>query len=274
MPATPTGWSEERTLLTSDGVRVSAALRLPGEPADHKPGTQPADLAFVLAHGFTGTWRSAGLARVAAVLSGGPDAGAVVAFDFRGHGRSGGQSTVGDREVYDLDAAVRWARLLGHRKVATVGFSMGASVAVRHAALLGGVDAVVAVSGPARWFYKGTAPMRRLHHVVEWPSGRLVARVALRTRIGAARWDPMPEEPRAVAGRIAPTPLLVVHGDSDPYFPLDHAEELAAAAGPAGELWVEPGFGHAEAAMDADLTARIASWVRTAVGLEVTGARS
>ncbi len=273
MVATPSGWSEQQTLLTSDGVRVSAALRRPGDSAA-TGGTDRTGLAYVLAHGFTGTWRSAGLGRVANVLSDGPDAGAVVAFDFRGHGRSGGRSTVGDREVLDLDAAVRWARLLGYSRVATVGFSMGASVAVRHAALLGGVDAVVAVSGPARWFYKGTAPMRRVHHVVELPVGRLVARVALRTRIGSQRWDPLPEEPRAVVGRIAPTPLLVVHGDRDRFFPLDHPRELAAAAGPAGELWVEPGFGHAEAAIGPELTARIAAWVREVLGLEVTGARS
>ena len=44
---------------------------------------------------------------------------------------------------------------------------MGASVAVRHAALHRGVRAVVAVSGPARWYYRGTAPMRRVHWVLE-----------------------------------------------------------------------------------------------------------
>jgi pimeloyl-ACP methyl ester carboxylesterase len=263
MAATQTGWSEEQTLLTSDGVRVSAALRRPGDGDGQ-------GLAYVLAHGFTGTWRSSGLRRVAEVLSGTPSAGAVVAFDFRGHGRSGGRSTLGDREVLDLDAAVQWARLLGYQRVATIGFSMGASVAVRHAALLDGVDAVVAVSGPARWFYKGTAPMRRVHYVVESPAGRLVARVALHTRIGPQHWDPVPEEPRVVVSRIAPTPLLVVHGDSDRFFPLDHAYELAAAAGPGGELWVEPGFGHAEAAIGADLTTRIGAWVHGAVGLEVT----
>ncbi len=29
----------------------------------------------------------------------------------------------------------------------------------------------------------------------------------------------------------APTPLLLVHGDRDPYFPLDHPRMLLAAAG-------------------------------------------
>jgi pimeloyl-ACP methyl ester carboxylesterase len=261
----PQGWSEQRTLLTRDGVRISAAARLP--PLGHE-GDGTTRVAYVLAHGFTGTWRSVGLSRVAERLASGPDAGAVVGFDFRGHGRSGGVSTVGDREVWDVAAAVGWARLLGYDRVATIGFSMGASVVVRHAALVGGVDVVVAVSGPARWFYKGTPAMRRLHLVVERPAGRLVARTVLGTRIGSERWDPLPEEPRAVAGRIAPTRLLVVHGDQDRYFPLDHPRQLAEAAGPTAELWVEHGFGHAEAAIDADLTDRIAAWVLATVGAE------
>ena len=38
---------------------------------------------------------------------------------------------------------------------------MGAAVAIRHAGF-GGVNAVVAVSGPSRWFYQGTTRMRLL----------------------------------------------------------------------------------------------------------------
>jgi pimeloyl-ACP methyl ester carboxylesterase len=262
----PQGWSEQRTLLTSDGVRICAAARLPSSDGPAvRPGADDPRLAYVLAHGFSGTWRSPGLTRVAERLAGGAGSPGVVGFDFRGHGRSGGASTVGDREIWDVAAAVGWARLLGFDRVATVGFSMGASVVVRHAALVGGVDAVVAVSGPARWFYRGTPAMRRLHLVIERPAGRLVARTVLGTRVGADRWDPLPEEPRAVAGRIAPTPFLVVHGDRDAYFPLDHPRQLVEAAGPTAQLWVEPGFGHAEAAIGVDLVDRIGSWVRAAV---------
>ena len=266
MSRAPQGWSEQRTLLTRDGVRISAAARLPasGRTGEHS-GAGGSRLAYVVAHGFSGTWRSSGLNRVTERLATGPGAPGVVGFDFRGHGRSGGVSTVGDREIWDVDAAVGWARLLGFDQVATVGFSMGASVVVRHAALVGGVDAVVAVSGPSRWFYKGTPAMRRLHLVIERPAGRLVARTVLGTRIVSQRWDPLPEEPRAVAGRIAPTPFLIVHGDKDAYFPLDHPRQLAEAAGPTAQLWVEPGFGHAEAAIGPDLVDRIGAWVREAV---------
>jgi pimeloyl-ACP methyl ester carboxylesterase len=120
---------------------------------------------------------------------------------------------------------------------------------------------VVAVSGPARWYYRGTPAMRRLHLAIERPAGRAFTRVALHTRVGGDPWDPVPLEPRQVAGLIAPAPLLVVHGDRDRYFPVDHAYEIAAAAGPTADLWVEPGFGHAEAALSPDLARRVATWV-------------
>jgi len=66
-----------------------------------------------------------------------------VTFDFRGHGRSGGVSTLGDKEIKDIDVAVGYARELGYQRVATVGFSMGASIVLRHAGLIGDVNAVV-----------------------------------------------------------------------------------------------------------------------------------
>lgn len=221
-------------------------------------------LALVIAHGFTGDADRPHVRRVAQVFA---RYGAVVTFSFRGHGRSGGRSTVGDREVLDLAAAVAWARELGHTRVVTVGFSMGGSVVLRHAALdAGGVDAVVSVSAPARWFYRGTAPMRRLHWLVTRPSGRLVGRYGLRTRIHHRQWDPVPLSPVEAVPRIAPTPLLVVHGDQDAYFPLDHPRMLADAAGEHGELWVEHGMGHAENAAPEPLLERIGDWAAARAG--------
>lgn len=278
-----------RTFLrTADGVAIDAAYD-PGSPVYDTaydtacaPSGHLKDLAIVVAHGFTGDLERPHVRRVAGVLA---RYGAVVTFSFRGHGASGGRSTVGDREVYDLAAAVRWARELGHTCVATVGFSMGGSVALRHAALYGpsgpsgpfafrapehgghegraqaGTDAVVSVSAPARWFYRGTAPMRRLHWLVTRPGGRLVSRYGLRTRIHHQDWDPVPASPVESVPLIAPTPLLIVHGDRDGYFPLDHPRMLADAAPGHAELWLEPGMGHAEHASDGELVARIGRWV-------------
>jgi len=243
-------------VTTADGVPI-AVRHDPAQGPRAEPGT-----AFVVAHGFTGTWRRPEIRDVVAVLS---RRAGVVSFDFRGHGGSGGVSTLGAREVLDLDAAVGWARGLGYRRVATLGWSLGAAVCIRHAALHGGVDAVVAASGPSRWHYRGTRPMRVVHLAVGTPLGRLVLARRFHTRVGRTPWDPRPEPPDAVVGRIAPTPLLVVHGDADRYFPVEHARWLARAAGAPSELWIEPGFGHAERAAGVDLTTRIAEWMLRAV---------
>jgi pimeloyl-ACP methyl ester carboxylesterase len=240
------------TRYAADGTAIEAC---------HDPGPS-SELAIVVAHGFTGSWRRPAVRRVATVLR---EFAGVVSFDFRGHGRSGGLCTVGDHEVLDVAAAVAWATELGYRRVATLGFSMGASIVVRHAALRpddgAALHAVVAVSGPARWYYRGTPAMRRAHWIIERRMGRLVGRVALRTRIAASGWDPVPEAPHEIAGRIAPVPLLVVHGDADHYFPIEHAEQLYAAAEEPKELWLEPGFGHAENAAPPALVHRIATWI-------------
>jgi pimeloyl-ACP methyl ester carboxylesterase len=232
-----------------DGVRIDAG---------HLPG--PSGLCLVLAHGFTGSWRRPATRRIAAVLN---HVGGVIALDFRGHGRSGGRSTVGDREVLDVDAAVRHARHLGYERVATIGFSMGGIIVVRHAALLGGVDAVVSVSAPARWRYRDTKPMRRAHWAIERRAGRLAARIVRRTRIVSGGWAREPEAPYEIADRIAPVPFLIVHGDADPFLPVDHAEQLYDAAGEPRELWIESGYGHAEGAATRALIRRIAGWAAT-----------
>lgn len=238
-------------LLTADGERLAASV-VPG----------PGEVCVVLAHGFSGSmpkvrWIAERLASSATVL----------AYDARGHGRSTGHTTLGDREVLDLDAAVRAARALGHARVVTCGWSMGGSTAIRQAALRGTVvaghrlnwppDAVVSVSATARWFVRDTVAMRRLHRVVETRSGRLYARRVMRTRISDASWDPVPAAPVECVAAVAPIPLLVVHGDRDGYFPVDHARSLVEAAGDPVELWLEEGFAHAESGASPELVDRL-----------------
>jgi pimeloyl-ACP methyl ester carboxylesterase len=249
------------TLVTQDGVPIDA-VHLPGTGgAAGGPGGR--GTAIVMAHGFTQSWQRPMVWRLARRFN---RTAGVVTFDFRGHGRSGGLSTLGDKEIHDLDVAVSYARQLGYRHVATVGFSMGASVALRQGGLLGGVDAVVSVSGPGHWYYRGTVAMRRVHFAAEHRLGRFFARQVLKTRISPAGWpDPEPEPPAAAAARIAPVPVLIVHGDRDMFFPPDHGRELYNGAREPKELWLIPGFGHAERAVDDALADRIASWVAEAV---------
>jgi len=188
----------------------------------------------------------------------------VLAIDFRGHGRSAGLSTAGDLEVHDVAAAVAWLRAEGFRRVAVLGWSMGGSVVLRYAGLGGDADAVVSVSSPGMWFERGTRSMRVVHWLCETRSGRLSCRVLRGTRLSPAGWVEVPEAPAEVVGRIAPTPLLIVHGDADHYFPPRHVEALASAA-PDAQVWIEAGMGHAETATTPELLARIISWVRTVI---------
>jgi fermentation-respiration switch protein FrsA (DUF1100 family) len=64
-----------------------------------------------------------------------------------------------------------------------------------------------------------------------------------------------------MVAHISPVPLLVVHGDADHYFPVEHGERLYQAAREPKEYWLEPGFGHAENAATPELLTRIRDWV-------------
>lgn len=239
-----------RRLFADDGT-VVAAEHIPARRGDRH-------LAVVVVHGFMASSRHLRTRRIAGWLR---DHAGVVLIDLRGHGSSHGVSTLGWQEARDVEAAVSWARTLGYAKVATVGFSLGAATVLRHGALYGGVDAVVAVSGPGRWYYRGTPRMWLLHRLILAPTGRVLIRLARRTRVSREQWaEPLPIDPAAAAARLR-VPLLVVHGDRDDLFPVDHARRVTAAAGDRATLWVVPEFGHAEAAIDSALARRIGDWV-------------
>lgn len=246
----------EHVLSTSDGVSIATV---------HYPHPE-SSLAIVVAHGFSGHRFEDRVRKVTDTFGG--HAG-VIAIDMRGHGKSGGKSTVGYLEVLDVEAAVLWARELGYTKVALVGFSMGGSVVVRAAALGKNVDAVVTVSGPAFWYYKGTKVMRRVHQGVETKLGRIVMRTFFNTVIERPPWpEPPPMPPVDAAAELGSIPLLIVHGDVDRYFPLEHPEAMfasAIAAGVDADLWIEEGFGHAENAITTVQLERIANWIEDKV---------
>ena len=190
----------------------------------------------------------------------------VVAFDLRGHGRSGGRNTVGDRELLDVDAAVAWARAAGYARVATAGFSLGAAVALRQAALGGHrPDAVVAVSGPARWYSRESAPMRAVHWVLEQPHGRLIGRL-LGVRLDRP-WAVGAAVPGGGGRRDRAHPAAAgALRRADPYFSAAHPGRWPPRRAGTRELWTEPGSGHGETGTDAALAGRIAGWAVAAGG--------
>jgi pimeloyl-ACP methyl ester carboxylesterase len=247
--ALPVGGVEGST-YTSDGERISL-VQVSGS----------LDRAIVVAHGFTGNWRQP---RVHKAIRAFQSIGTVFAFDFRGHGGSTGECTVGNSEVLDLGAVVRHVRDQGFPSITTVGFSMGGGVALRQAALDRDsdqcVDAVVAVSAPAFWYYRGTRVMRMVHHLVMRPGGRRLMR-ARGIRLNSTPWpEPPPMQPVEAIAQLGGTPTLIVHGDQDRYFPMEHAHALIAAGEGADSLLV-PGFGHAEAAITPETLTDIQKWI-------------
>lgn len=219
--------------------------------------------AVLLVHGFAANRRKPAYARLAESLA---EVAPVLTIDLRGHGGSGGRSTLGDQEARDVEAAVTWLRRVGHDRVVLVGASMGAT-AVLHAASLGAAGAdvagVVAISAPARFRRppETSRALTQLHGVWVSPARRAVLRAGFGVALaGPSAWSDPPHPEEMVAAIQAP--LLVVHGDDDGYFPPEDADRLvAAAAGPA-VVWHEPiGFGHAEDGFSPDVRQRLAAAV-------------
>ena len=63
--------------------------------------------------------------------------------------------------------------------------------------------------------------------------------------------------PRLWIGRVAPVPVLVIHGDADRVVPPAHGERLYAGAGEPKALWIVPGAGHIESFASPDVRARL-----------------
>lgn len=239
------------SVLTTDDVRLSGLLIEP----------ERKHTAIVVGHGFTNGVRRPDAQRILHRLA--RQAG-VLAMDFRGHGRSRGGSGVGGAEILDVAAAVALARRLGYHRVVTLGFSMGASAMLRHAALhepaIERPSAVAAVSSPARWWARDTTPMSKLNLLLELPLARVLSPL-FGVRLGPEWGHTPPLCPLEIVHRIAPIPLLIMHGDTDHYFPAEHAHALHDAAGDGAELWLERGMAHAESAMTPDRVDRIARWL-------------
>ena len=240
-------------LRTVDGVQLGATWL---------PGPGPSAPAVVLCHGFGARSSKPAYGRLADHLA---RHAHVLALDLRGHGRSGGHTTLGDRERLDVAAGVDWVRERGHVTVGLLGVSMGAT-SVLHAAASGVVVAgVVVVSGPAEFHDPPqTEAMQRLRRLWDSPVARTGMRLGLGIRlVHPARWE-RPDHPHELATRVD-APVLVVHGDDDHFFPPDDAHRLAAAS--SGTLWLEPaGFGHAEDGLTTAFCERLAVAVAEGLG--------
>lgn len=225
--------SRKFDLLTEDGVFISGT-QLGDVGADDGP-------SWVCVHGLLAHHRAPGLREFAESLS---RYGPVFALDLRGHGLSSGECTLGNREALDVDTLVTHVRQQSDKPVILVGFSMGAAACVRAAALYNEVDAVVSISGPARWHGSRRWAAQVTRSIWRTPGGTTLLRHLTGVRIHPGWLES--ESPSEVVVKIAPAPVLVVHGTKDQFFPPQEAQLLFENAHDPKELWMVEGGGHAE----------------------------
>jgi pimeloyl-ACP methyl ester carboxylesterase len=223
--------AESFEVVTEDGIRIR------GSALD---GT--GDLAFLVVHGLAANSLAPGFREFAESLT---RHGRVWSIDLRGHGFSDGECTLGNKEAIDAAAALRYIRAATDLPLILIGFSMGAGASVRAAALHEAADGVVAVSGPAEWGGWRGPGARRTSLIWRTPGGRRLMRILTGVRI--AKPDLKTESPADAARRLSSTPLLVIHGSGDEFFPPEEARELIRAANEPKQLWLVEDGGHAEA---------------------------
>ncbi len=170
----------------------------------------------------------------------------VLQFDFRGHGRSQGKVvTLGYLERMDVQAAVQFLLGRGLSRIALHGFSQGGMVAITSAAVIPEVAVVIDDGAPVR-LRTAMRGWGREHHVPAFamPSLAWLVIGAASLRLGANLFR---YEPVRWVGKIAPRPLMLIHGELDQYVP--DFDDLLKSAHPT-EVWRLTSEGHVTASIN------------------------
>lgn len=218
-------------LETRDGLALSAKWQY--------TRSQNPRAAVVLVHGFTGSKDHPEVKSFASGLAeGGYD---VLSFNTRGHKDSEGACTLGDREQFDVEAAVGEARKRNGR-VVVFGASMGAISTLRYAASDDSLAGAVSLSAPSRWRMPRSAPALLATWMTRTRLGRRFAERFLDVTIDK-RWSNAAPPEELV--REIQVPLAVVHGQADPFIAPAEAQRLVHAAVGPTRLELVPSMGHA-----------------------------
>jgi pimeloyl-ACP methyl ester carboxylesterase len=168
----------------------------------------------------------------------------VFLFDFRAHGRSQGRlATFGYLERYDVQGAVEFLKSRGMKSIGLLGFSYGAIASMLTAPICQDVRAVAADGGPAR-MRVAIAARAMEFHLPGWVARLLawltVAITSVRLGVNLFLYEPV-----RWVGKIAPRPILFIHGELDRYCP--DFDILYEAAGEPKEAWRLAGVEHTKA---------------------------
>ncbi|KAF1084265.1 esterase [Sporotomaculum syntrophicum] len=201
----------------------------------HTPGTAQGPVV-VVCHGFVGSKEGGGMA-----LLMGEELGQrgfnVLLFDFSGIGESEGlfeQITLSD-QIDDLKCAVDWCIAAGLGPVYTTGRSFGGTTALCHAASDSRVEGVCTWAAPARLkvLFNSYAEQQveankegEIYKSKKFFDDRDVFDIP------------------AMAGLIAPRPLLIIHGEKDEVVNPADAQLIYASSGEPKELVYIPKADH------------------------------
>ena len=122
------------TLKTADHHRIEAV--------HHEQGFKK---VVILAHGFFNNKDAYLFREIAKKIAVHYD---VVAFDFRGHGKSSGLFTWTSKECADLKAVIDYVKTCGYISIGLMGFSLGAAISLLETAKNPDINTVIAVSAP------------------------------------------------------------------------------------------------------------------------------
>jgi uncharacterized protein len=252
------------------------------------PGVLPdgrltADRTLLVVHG---TWKNrsdpdAGVLELSAALA--RRGFAVLAFDMRGHGESApAPLSMGIQEQRDVLGAVDFLQrgrlpypeLRRPRIIAGWGVSLGGASLLFAAAREPAIRAVVSDCAYADVtpIFEREIPMRGGLPPMFTPGAFVMGRVLYGVDYYAAR-------PVDVIARIAPRPLLLIHGSADDYIPPSNMDQLyAAASGAPGahvQEWLVPGAKHAQSfhTMGAQYVDRVVAFYTAALGSDQSPTR-
>ena len=221
------------TLKTKDNHRIEAV--------HHEEGFNK---VVILAHGFFNTKDAYLFREIAKAMAVYYD---VIAFDFRGHGKSSGLFTWTARECADLQAVIAYVKEYGYESIGLIGFSLGAAISLIEAAQNQDIKTLIAVSAPYD-FWKID-----FHF---WKFGMLKD---LRLNLGykakgkgirpSHPWEPK-IAPIDIVDRISPRPILFLHGSEDWLIHPRHSQKLFDKAKEPKKIIILEKLGHAETMFD------------------------
>jgi pimeloyl-ACP methyl ester carboxylesterase len=245
---------DERVSIPAAGFNLAGSLTKPANATGRLP-------AVVLIAGSGPTDRDetvAGIPIFGYLARGLAEAGfVVVRYDKRGVGQSGGRPESAALPDYteDARAAVRWLERrpeVDRDRIAVVGHSEGAAVALLLASREDRVKAAVLVAGPGTTGAELVLEQQRhALDLMKLDASERAAKIALQEQIQAAvlkgtSWDGVPDDLRRAADtpwfqsllafdparvmKDVDQPLLIVQGELDTQVPPHHADKLLALA--------------------------------------------